>query len=65
MLSGTVADASAVQVPRADVYVQYVDEAGNLIPGTSKTLVLDDAKTGTAYIQRQVWTVTPIQTIHL
>ena len=49
MLSGTVADASAVQVPRADVYVQYVDEAGNLIPGTSKTLVLDDAKTGTAY----------------
>ena len=46
---GLFADASAVQVPRADVYVQYVDEAGNLIPGTSKTLVLDDAKTGTAY----------------
>ena len=46
---GIVAAASAVQVPRADVYVQYVDEAGNLIPGTTKTLVLDDAKTGTAY----------------
>ena len=46
---GIVASGSAVQVPRADVYVQYVDEAGNLIPGTTKTLVLDDAKTGTAY----------------
>ena len=46
---GVVADASGAVVPRADVYVQYVDEAGNLIPGTTKTLVLDDAKTGTAY----------------
>ena len=46
---GVVADASGAVVPRADVYVQYVDEAGNLIPGTSKTLVLDDANTGTAY----------------
>ena len=46
---GNEISSSGAVVPRADVYVQYVDEAGNLIPGTSKTLVLDDAKTGTAY----------------
>ena len=48
-ISGTSTDFSGAVVPRADVYVQYVDEAGNLIPGTTKSLVLDDAKTGTAY----------------
>ncbi len=39
---GIVVAGSAVQVPRADVYVQYVDEGGNLILHT-KILVLDDA----------------------
>ncbi|HEM3621395.1 TPA: YSIRK-type signal peptide-containing protein, partial [Streptococcus suis] len=46
---GIVADVDAVVIPRADVYVQYVDESGNLIPGTTKTLLLDDEKYGTAY----------------
>ncbi|MGU7923779.1 Rib/alpha-like domain-containing protein, partial [Streptococcus suis] len=48
-ISGIVTDTTAVVVPRADVYVQYVDESGNLIPGTTKTLLLDDEKYGTAY----------------
>ncbi|WP_170243957.1 Rib/alpha-like domain-containing protein, partial [Streptococcus suis] len=48
-LSGSVTDSSAVAIPKADVYVQYVDEAGALIPGTTKTLLLDDAKLGTNY----------------
>ncbi|WP_367986277.1 Rib/alpha-like domain-containing protein [Streptococcus sp. ZY1909104] len=48
-LSGSVTDSSAVEIPKADVYVQYVDEAGTLIPGTTKSLLLDDAKLGTNY----------------
>ncbi|MBO4127988.1 Rib/alpha-like domain-containing protein [Streptococcus suis] len=48
-IEGAAITSSADVIPRADVYVQYVDESGNLIPGTTKTLLLDDEKYGTAY----------------
>ena len=48
-ISGTSTDFSGAVVPRANVYVQYVDESGTPIPGTTKTTLLNNEKTGTPY----------------
>ncbi|HEM2794825.1 TPA: MucBP domain-containing protein [Streptococcus suis] len=46
-ITGTKIDASAIQVPRADVDVVYVSESGEILEAQSK--VLDDVKVGTEY----------------
>ena len=48
-LSGTSTDFSGAVIPRANVYVQYVDESGTPIPGTTKTTLLNNEVTGTPY----------------
>ena len=52
--TSTATGASAIAIPKADVYVQHVDEKGALIPGTSKELLLDDAQLGTSYSTSQL-----------
>ncbi|HEO8616128.1 TPA: MucBP domain-containing protein [Streptococcus suis] len=46
-ITGTKIDASAIQVPRADVDVVYVSDSGEILESQSK--VLDDVKVGTEY----------------
>ncbi|HFI0638309.1 TPA: MucBP domain-containing protein [Streptococcus suis] len=46
-ITGTKIDASAIQVPRADVDVVYVSDSGEILEAQSK--VLDDVKVGTEY----------------
>ncbi|HEM3941040.1 TPA: MucBP domain-containing protein [Streptococcus suis] len=46
-IAGTKIDASAIQVPRADVDVVYVSDSGEILESQSK--VLDDVKVGTEY----------------
>ncbi|HEM6035842.1 TPA: MucBP domain-containing protein [Streptococcus suis] len=46
-VTGTKIDASAIQVPRADVDVVYVSDSGEILEAQSK--VLDDVKVGTDY----------------
>ncbi|HEM6592202.1 MucBP domain-containing protein [Streptococcus suis] len=46
-ITGTKIDASAIQVPRADVDVVYVGDSGEILEAQSK--VLDDVKVGTEY----------------
>ena len=48
-ITGILSNADAIIAPRANVYVQYVDESGTPIPGTTKTTLLNNEVTGTPY----------------
>ena len=48
-IGGTITGSTAVVAPRSSVYVQYVDESGTPIPGTTKTTLLNNEVTGTPY----------------
>ena len=49
IIGGTITGSTAVVAPRSSVYVQYVDESGTPIPGTTKTTLLNNEVTGTPY----------------
>ena len=48
-ITGILSNADAIIAPRSSVYVQYVDESGTPIPGTTKTTLLNNEVTGTPY----------------